>query len=681
MISTLRKPKWEVTALISLLLTALLAGLAFSPRSADAHPCPPDVEHSDFHGVNCGEPGHDSPHREVTRVDAGQVLREDLVLKAYIPNEPGRHYLNAGDVIRVSMHGFSFSGADFSETNADNAPFDRIILADSADAAAANPTNVAVDGDTLILTLPDLHSTHAHQPDEHLIIFIKKETAIVTPRIPRGFGDDSEGYLVAVTFVDSPGSVEAKEILAADENIVVVRNPVSSAIPGDAVRVELAAIAEGGIHESEDIAVDFSGPTSDSSFTVPDSIGESTIQIRFDSKTYTPSEVLVRGSQVILTVPSEMGPGLIQAEYSVIFKQSAGIKNPISAGIRTIVVSSFAEGDLDDEIVAVIRRTTQANPLFGIRGSQFTLTGKGYAKGTVTVFRGEDREIDPGEILASVKTEKGAFEVTLKAEGKPGDSHYRVNTVDSNGAVDSVEFEIRSSLSFQPITAGVGSRLKVQISDWRDEHEGLAALRIAGRTAHIAGVREYPDCVEFFGLLRPDDIGVVTLDIVVPEGVPPGEQTVSVYGPNQLEVHGKERCSTGTANSGGALATSAELQDDTIAIVTGTIEILDQSLRISPASASRGQEITITGSGFTRQGGGPDGILRVTIGGMDVAEAPSGFDVSSRGYIAMTVTVPQSLPDGPSEVRVDGEPEHRGNEHFDNPEGCHNGGAIGKQPA
>ena len=55
----------------------------------------------------------------------------------------------------------------------------------------------------------------------------------------------------------------------------------------------------------------------------------------------------------------------------------------------------------------MIRRTTTVKPLEGPRGSEFTLEGKGYAQGTVTVFHGNDDEIDPGETLASAKTSRG----------------------------------------------------------------------------------------------------------------------------------------------------------------------------------------------------------------------------------------------------------------------------------
>ncbi len=637
-----------------LLMASLFLALSVFPRETGAHPCPPAHGHSDFHGVNCEELGHDTPHREVTHVDAGQALTADLALKAYIPNEPGRHYLNDGDRVRITLPGFDLSRARFREPGDGGAPFDRIIIGDSADANMASPAGVIASGDTLTLVLPDLHMSHAHEPGEHLVITIRKETGILAPRLPRGFDDDARGYLVEIVFIDMQDGPGGREVAADDRNIIVAGNPVSSSVPGATVRVRLAVFAESGIHRDEDITVDFSGPDSESSFTVPESIDESRVQMRYLGRTFTPSEVLVQGDKVVLTLPEKDGPELVRGEYLIVFKQSAGIRNPLAAGNRTIVVSSFAGGDVDDEIIAVIKRTTETEPAGGVRGSEFTLTGKGYARGTVTIFGGDDAEIDPGETLASARTDKGVFRVRLTAGGRAGESGYRVNAVDSSGAVASLEFSIKESMSFSPASARAGSGLRIDIADWEGGGQGVAAVRIAGRTAYIAGVRQYAGCVEYTGLLVPGGDGKITLDVTVPRNVPAGEQTVSVYGPNQLRDLGKDRCGPEADGDGAWTAAEAELEPEPAPVVTAILEVEVRPLEVSPDTAARGQRITVTGPGFARGRAASGGVGRVTIGGRDVLEDPSVFDVSSGGYVTMTVTVPESIPDGPNEVRVEG---------------------------
>ena len=210
-------------------------------------------------------------------------------------------------------------------------------------------------------------------------------------------------------------------VRSVDENCIVVRNPVSSTVPGDAVRVELHTFSKNDIHSNEEIIVDFSGPTDDASFTVPETISKTNVQIGYGDRTHNPSSVLVQGRRVILTVPTDGGSSLeIQGDYTITFNQSAGIRNPLAAGNRIITVSSFVHGDDVDEITVVIRRTTTVDPGEGSRGSNFTLRGRGYADGTVTVFDGDDKNIDAGELLGSVNTSSGAFNLNLTARGDQG---------------------------------------------------------------------------------------------------------------------------------------------------------------------------------------------------------------------------------------------------------------------
>ena len=178
-------------------------------------------------------------------------------------------------------------------------------------------------------------------------------------------------------------------------------------------------------------------------------------------------------------------------DFTISISQLARIRNPFAAGNRVITVSTFVPGCEQDEITAVIRRTTTVSPLEGPRGSRFTLQGKGYAPGTVTVFDGDEETIDPGETLASVKTSPGSFTARLEVRGQPGEPTYKVWTRDNNGAIDSEEFGIRNSISFEPSTVSIGGRLKITISDWEDDHQEVAAVQIGGVDAYTATPIEY----------------------------------------------------------------------------------------------------------------------------------------------------------------------------------------------
>ena len=632
----------NLTPLVLLVAAGLLAALlvvgVFSPDGVDAQ--------------------DQTPLHTIIEVDGGRS--SEMVFKA---SRPSGDYLGADDRIQINM---ATMNPDFTLPSAISE--DDIRLSgnnDPSNAPILRPSQTTFSSNILTLTIPDL--TARIGPDEHLEITIESGSGITAPETPKGFDNPNDGYDVAITFVDTGGTLS----VAADTNILVVKNPVSSTVPNTRVRIELVTHAEALISGSEEIAVDFSGPSADSEFNVPSTITNTRITIRTadpedksKSVTFNPSDVLVQRSRVNLTVPEDKA--VQQGDYTISFSQLANISTPFAAGNRIITVSSFTPGDQPDEITAVIKRTTTVSPLEGPRGSQFTLQGKGYAAGTVTVFDGNDRTIDHGETLASVKTSRGSFTARLEARGELGEPKYKVWTRDSNGAIDSAEFEIRSSLSFQPATVGVGDRLKITITDWEDDHQEVAAVRIGGVDAFTATPVEYANCLDYPNAYFADDSGVVSFEVTVPRGVPPGDQTVAIYGHERLDhyyddgslIADKKACAdlddgTAKGNPTGRMVTT-RLMDDPKALVQKTVEIDTRSLPLSQSEAVRGQKFTITGSGFTKNTRGQKDIEKVTVNGEDVVEDLSRFEVGTNGHVAVTITVPLHVRNGDNEVRVIG---------------------------
>lgn len=512
----------------------------------------------------------------------------------------------------------------------------------------------------------------ASEAGEHLILTIKEGTGILAPKTPQGFHDptqdeDEVGYKVEIKFLDAAGGTSLGDVDAQDENFVVVKNPLSSTEPGATVRIDLATHANVTIGSNEEIAADFSGPSDDTHFILPSTISTSRIKIRPSggAVAFDPADVLVQGEKVILTVPDART--VPAGDFVISFSQLARIKNPFVAGNRVITVSSFESGFRDDEITAVIRRSTTIDPSEGPRGTEFTLQGKGYQKGTVTIFEGDNRVVDAGETLTSVKTSKGAFSLKLNALGDYGMEKYTVHTIDSYGVYDFVDFDVTSSILFEPAVANVGSMLRMTIYDWEDLEKYIAAVRIAGQVAFIADVQRAGECFNHFGEIGADSNGTVILEVEVPDGVPPGEQTVSVYDREQLEyfqvVNGSEmevdvseRCIDGAENGAigsGSGTYRARIGGDPNPEATATIEIESEGLMVTPSTAARGQRVTITGSGFTRSPRGRD-FLEVAIDGWPVPEDPSFFEVGTNGNFALTVTVPLEVRNGGVELRVEG---------------------------
>lgn len=610
------------------------------------------------------------PAQKIITVDGGRD--RELALKAYPPGDVDIH-LDASDQIEISLPEFDLSGASFKSTG------ELGVIKISGSVLSPAQIDANASGGKLTLTLSNAVSVSA-EAGESLDITITEGAGILTPETPRGFDDSDDGYPVAITFVDKGAGQQDTRTEAANNNIVVVKNPISSDVPGATVRVELVAYADVIIGSSEEIVVDFSGPSVDSEFFVPASISNTRVTIRpKDKSSFNPSEILVQGARVTLTIPSGTSPKSIPAgEFTITFSNLARIRNPFAAGIRDIKVLSFVPGDLEDVIKAVIRRTTTIDTLEGPRGTEFILQGKGYPSGTVTVYHDAncDGNIDAGETLASDNTVRGAFSVDLVAReprelGTPGcpldPLVYRVKAKDSEGVDDEIPFLIKSGMFFQPVPARVGSPLKITISDWQDNFPDVVAVSIAGEQAYVAEVREYQNCFEYTGVFRPNSDGMVYLEVDVPRFVPGGEQTVAVHGHEGLEHYevlddetemtltgaNKPVCTAGE-RKGSGVKVIAKLKSEPQAIIKATVEIDIEDLTLSPAMAARGQRVTITGSGFTRASRGGNHIESVWIGGKRVEDDPAGFEVGTDGSIAFPVTVPLEVADGDNEVRIEG---------------------------
>ena len=97
-------------------------------------------------------------------------------------------------------------------------------------------------------------------------------------------------------------------------------------------------------------------------------------------------------------------------------------------------------------------------------------------------------------------------------------------------------------MSFEPSTVGIGDTLKITIVDWENDNQEVAAVRIGCIDAFTVMPIEYSNCFEPDPneVYEPQDDGTITLSVTVPTGVPPGEQTVAVYGHGQLELVDKD---------------------------------------------------------------------------------------------------------------------------------------------
>ena len=666
------------TLLLWALIAAAAAAAALSQGdTTQAHPCSTGTDdHRDSHERDCGDPGHEGRHGRIITAHGG--LDQGLTLELTPPpmgDRPNNPYLEAGDKIELLLTGFDLRNpVDFGDS--ENLELIKVRHSRrSAGGGGVSAVETEVASQTLTLTLAAGLDSVPEAKDNRLIIDISAGTGILTPQAPRGFDERDDPYPIEAAFLDEVQYEDGQEPLpkyqSGDHHFLAVRNPLSTTVPGDRVRIELHTRSDTTLHGNEDVVVDFSGPTADTSFTLPESIDERNVTIAWDGRSpKNATTVVVQGGRVTITIPQDDdNPTEIDGNYIIAFKENAKIENPKAAGNRIISVYPASRPSRAHEIIAVVRRATTLEPARGPRGTAMTLEGKGYADGTVTIFEGEDRYIDAGERLGFANTVEGVFTLELTARGEPGSPFYRVWTLDGNGVYHSVDFPIESSMSFDPDRLRSGEELNVTVADWeREEHPALAAVTIGGIAAYAAYAVEYEECFELAkaGLHTPAEDGELSVRLRVPVTLPPGRQNVAAFGPDHVRLRnpngttsqkphcqslpsGEERGDEGENNP-------RELQvvitHDPVA--SRPIELVGRGLRVVPETGARGQNITIIGSGIARSSSNGRDIVEISIGGTPVSEDASNFEVPSSGQFALNVTVPDDAKDGTNEVRVVG---------------------------
>ena len=150
---------------------------------------------------------------------------------------------------------------------------------------------------------------------------------------------------------------------------------LSSQTPGAAVQITITANAAARIRPNQDITVDLSP------FSVPSSIADSSVDISSDGFNGSPTNVLVTGKKVTMTVPrpdsDRNDPTDVMGNYTIRIKQSAGITNPASGGEKTVKWVENAPNTNDDankEAKVTINRVVKVSEDEGTRGTESTAT-------------------------------------------------------------------------------------------------------------------------------------------------------------------------------------------------------------------------------------------------------------------------------------------------------------------
>ena len=390
---------------------------------------------------------------------------------------------------------------------------------------------------------------------------------------------------------------------------------LSTTSPGADVRVEISTRAMMEIPGGDDIDVTLSG------FGIPDTIDESDVRIEGGSASnVNPSDVSVSGSKVTISLPTTDARDMdynipAETDYSIIFKQGAGLTNPTSGGTKDITVS-----DMDDdnhEMTVTIKSSVSVKPSFVNRGDDATVTAKGLEDGTATVHLQEGRaRSDSDMVLGSGTAEDGVVEIVIDTSDlergamRDGDKDKGDNTLyvkdASNEFVGETTIGIKPTIKLDSDSVKRSGKLEITVSDWY--YGANATVTIGGESAGSHTIDGHKD----------------TIEVTVPADVRFGKQEVKVSGSNPRGLK--------------TFSVTAEV----------TIDAL--SINISPSTVVPGAQVTITGSGYVKD----TEVQKIMIGDKE-ADLPYERDdreATSAGRIAYTITVPLDVGSGEKDVQV-----------------------------
>ena len=321
-----------------------------------------------------------------------------------------------------------------------------------------------------------------------------------------------------------------------------------------------------------------------------------------------------------------------------------------------------------------IDRVIKVDKSSGTRGTMVTVTGKGFATGTSTVYLQEVHTTasaaaavaaaaaeTPARVitasagaptgdrvqLGSASTADGSFTLTidttapdfkvgtwLRGASASVTGVNRLEATDATGASTDVPayFQVKGKASVSPGTIAKAGTLTVTLTDWT---AGVTRVTIGGVEDCDSSTPAVERCfLDSTGAIAQSPVFSSSAGnrhvfaVKVPTTVPLGTQQVAIRG------------DSGT--------------------VAGTADVIvsAQELTVTPTTVARGQTVSISGSGFMPMGNATSGeITSVTVGGVPVPSTDNinSVDVVSGGNVNFTITIPKDkslLRDGENTIVV-----------------------------
>ena len=354
-----------------------------------------------------------------------------------------------------------------------------------------------------------------------------------------------------------------------------------------------------------------------------------------------PSDVEVEGTKVTLVGPYETGgnnPVNLAAQGTsitkIVFRRAAGITLPIRDGDYDIKVSTSSTPEDEDpgdgrENLVEVRRELTVSPASGTRGTEVTISGKGFADGTADIMIGGDytvtADVDDGAFTVAVDSTvtdnagKNVFDGATTGEGEDDDRMTEITISDAaTEDAPAKTFEIKPSFTFDPESPTPGQDVTINLVDIKGEP---TSVTFTG----AAAIMDIPDS-------DPDDDADDSVDNI--RDADGDAETTTGW---KVQVPGDTRI-------GNVRVTIAH--DDVDDPLTKTITIGTNDLTVSPETVVPNQTISIDGGGFTLRGS--VNLADVIIDGKAVSATRNEDPelVNNNGDISFDVTVPQDVSAG-----------------------------------
>jgi ribonuclease HI len=302
------------------------------------------------------------------------------------------------------------------------------------------------------------------------------------------------------------------------------------------------------------------------------------------------------------------GSGTASATHYITFSSAAGITMPTgsSTTANQIRLSQDSGANWSTVVDVDTARELSLSATSGARGKVVTVTGKGFSgTGEATVWIDDnDGSVESGEFIieSGIEVSGGTFEVEFTTDVNYAVGAVYINAVDGTGSAPSTvpTFTTYGAVSTDLDSVARGSNLKISLAQWTSG-DTITKVSFGASTntvtADVAGNTTVPKTLSGTS---------GSFYVKVPVGTPLGSQKVTV---------------TGTTEGG----------SPTVARYT-TVEVTGAPVTVTPSTGVDGQEVTISGSGFTAG----SSISTVSVGGVTVTYLSSGGLATTNAVTGVT---------------------------------------------